>query len=123
MTMGASGVVVDTMPTGHPIRFLQVPELAQAWFNTAPRLVLKHRGAVKLGAVGWLVNLVTPPTDCPFCGAKRREEQRYTQQVMARHPDHRIAQAPMLPEEIKGIDELIEFGRALYRNEPMLCRA
>jgi len=66
-----------------------------------------------------LINLVTPPSDCPFCGAKRREEQRYIQQVMAEHADYRVAQAFMLPHEIKGFDDLFEFGEGVHREQPM----
>ena len=163
--------VIDTAATGHLIRFLQVPELAQEWFKTAARLLLKYRGVVRLGAVGRLVvkyargtrmvrqrlvdpaetefivvtipeamgvaesdrliegleelripcrqiliNLVTPPTDCPFCRAKRTEERRYIQQVAAEHPDHRVGQALMLPDEVKGIGDLVEFSEMLYRD-------
>lgn len=163
--------VLDTAATGHLIRFLEVPELAQEWFKTAARLLLKYRGAVKLGTVGQLVvkyirqtrkvreqlvdptetefivvtipeamgiaeserliqgleklsipchqiliNFVTPPTDCPFCAAKRREEQRYIGQVVDDYPEHRVAQAFMLPDEIRGLDDLVEFGKSLYRD-------
>ena len=163
--------VIDTAATGHLLRFLEVPELAQEWLKTAARLLLKYRGIVSLGAVGSLVvkyarqtrmvreqladaaetefivvtipeamgiaeserlieglerlkvpcrqvliNSVTPPTDCPFCAAKRREEQRYIQEVMAKHPDYRVAQAFMLPDEIRGLDDLTEFGETLYRD-------
>lgn len=170
--------VIDTAATGHLIRFLEVPELAQEWFRTAAKLLLKYRGVVRLGAVGRLVvkylrqtrtvreqlvdpdetefivvtipeamgiaeserlieglerlkipchqilvNFVTLPTDCPFCGAKRREEKRYIHQVAAEHPRHRVAQAFMLPHEIRGLDGLVEFGRELYRYQPVACSA
>ena len=170
--------VIDTAATGHLIRFLEVPELAQEWFRTAAKLLLKYRGVVKLGAVALLVvkyirqtrmvrerlvdpdetefivvtipeamgiaesdrlieglgklgipcrqilvNLVTPPTNCPFCRAKRREEKGYIQQVAAEHPHYRLAQAFMLPDEIRGLGDLVEFGRELYRYQPVASSA
>jgi len=62
-----------------------------------------------------LVNFVTPPSDCPFCGPKREEEQRYIQQVIAEHPNHRVAQSPRLDHDLRGIDDLVEFGKLLYQ--------
>ena len=61
-----------------------------------------------------LINFVTPPSDCPFCRPKREEEQRYIHQVIAEHPDHRVAQAPRLDHDLRGIEDLIEFGKILY---------
>jgi len=62
-----------------------------------------------------LINFVVPPSDCPFCRPKREEEQRYIQQVIAEHPDHRVAQAPQLDHDLRGIDDLVEFGKILYQ--------
>jgi arsenite-transporting ATPase len=41
-------VVLDTAPTGHLIRMLEMPGLAQQWFKTFFRLVLKYQGFVSL---------------------------------------------------------------------------
>ena len=162
--------ILDTAPTGHLIRLLEVPHLAREWFATSARLLLKYRGVVKLGATAELtikysrrtrrvlqqladsaetefivvtipeemgiaeserligalgrleipcrqilINFVIPPSDCPFCGPKREEERRYIQQVIAEHPDHRVAQAPRLEHELRGIEDLVEFGKILYQ--------
>jgi arsenite/tail-anchored protein-transporting ATPase len=40
--------VLDTAPTGHMLRFLELPALAMDWFKTMFRLLLKYRGLVKL---------------------------------------------------------------------------
>jgi len=63
-----------------------------------------------------LINMVTPPSDCPFCSAKSGEEEKYIQQFMAQYPEHRIAQTPRLPHPIRGIEELVQFGEVLYRD-------
>ncbi|MCG2770018.1 MAG: ArsA family ATPase [Anaerolineae bacterium] len=62
-----------------------------------------------------LINFVTLPSDCSFCAAKREEEQRYIQQVIAGHPDHRVAQAPRLDHDLRGMNDLVEFGKILYQ--------
>jgi len=40
--------VLDTAPTGHVLRLLEMPELAIDWFKTFLRLLLKYRGVVTL---------------------------------------------------------------------------
>ena len=41
-------VILDTAPTGHLIRMLEMPELAQQWFKTFFKLVLKYQGVLSL---------------------------------------------------------------------------
>jgi len=162
--------VLDTAPTGHLIRLLEMPHLAREWFVIMAKMLLKHRGVVKLGATAGLtikysrqtrkvlqhlgdsaetefivvtipeemavveserlirgldrleipcrqilINFVIPPGECLFCAAKREEEQRYVQQVIADHPDHRVAQVPRLDHDLRGSEALVEFGRILYQ--------
>ena len=40
--------VLDTSPTGHLLRFLEVPDLAREWLKAFFRLLLKYRGVVRL---------------------------------------------------------------------------
>lgn len=41
-------VILDTAPTGHLIRMLEMPELARQWFTTFFKLMLKYQGVVSL---------------------------------------------------------------------------
>ena len=45
-------LVVDTAPTGHLLRLLQLPELALEWTHSLIRLLLKYREVVQLGGTG-----------------------------------------------------------------------
>lgn len=47
--------VLDTAPTGHLIRFLEMPDIVRNWLTTATKMLLKYRGVVRLGAVADLV--------------------------------------------------------------------
>jgi len=40
--------ILDTAPTGHMLRFLELPQLAMDWFKTFFRMLLKYQGVVTL---------------------------------------------------------------------------
>jgi arsenite-transporting ATPase len=46
-----STIVLDTAPTGHLLRFLELPEVALAWVRTFIKLLLKYRNVVRWGGV------------------------------------------------------------------------
>jgi len=41
--------ILDTAPTGHLLRFLEIPDLIREWLNTFFRLLIKYKGVVHLG--------------------------------------------------------------------------
>ncbi len=41
-------LILDTSPTGHLLRFLELPSLIRDWLNSFFRLMLKYRGVVRL---------------------------------------------------------------------------
>jgi arsenite-transporting ATPase len=45
-------IVVDTAPTGHTLRLLEMPEVARNWVQTLLRLLLKYRQVVRPGQLG-----------------------------------------------------------------------
>jgi arsenite/tail-anchored protein-transporting ATPase len=47
--------VLDTAPTGHLLRFLEMPEIAGDWLDAAMQVILKYQGLVKLGSIAGLV--------------------------------------------------------------------
>ena len=46
-----TSIVLDTAPTGHLIRFLELPEVALSWVKTFIKLMLKYKGIVRYGVV------------------------------------------------------------------------
>lgn len=44
-------IILDTAPTGHFVRFLEMPQLVKTWLNAIFELLLKYRGVVHLGDV------------------------------------------------------------------------
>jgi arsenite-transporting ATPase len=44
-------LVLDTAPTGHLLRFLELPDVALAWVRTFLKLLLKYRNVIRWGGV------------------------------------------------------------------------
>lgn len=61
-----------------------------------------------------VINMVIPPTECSFCVPKSREQRRYVDEVTKKFPQHLVAQIPLFPREIAGIDALRELAQVMY---------
>ena len=74
-----SSIVLDTAPTGHLIRFLELPDVALSWVRTFIKLLLKYREVVRPGgvaeelvalskAIRRVIALLTDTKLCEFVG-------------------------------------------------------
>lgn len=72
-------IILDTAPTGHLIRFLELPQVALSWIRTFMKLLLKYQNVVKATQVAEelvalsksikrVVALLTDPERCEFVG-------------------------------------------------------
>lgn len=72
-------IVLDTAPTGHLIRFLELPEVALSWIRTFMKLLLKYQNVVRATEVAEelvalsksikrVLALLTEPETCEFVG-------------------------------------------------------
>jgi arsenite-transporting ATPase len=72
-------IVLDTAPTGHLLRFLELPEVALAWVRTFIKLLLKYKNVVRWGGVAEelvalsksikrVAALLTDADSCEFVG-------------------------------------------------------
>lgn len=61
-----------------------------------------------------IVNMVNPPTHCSFCSVKREEQLKAIQEVTERFPEYRVSQLPLLPHNIKGIDNFNSLSEIMY---------
>jgi len=62
-----------------------------------------------------IVNMVVPPTQCPFCSAKRSEQQSHLKEFGALGLG--VHQVPLFSHQIVGIDSLREVAEAICGNE------
>jgi arsenite-transporting ATPase len=51
-TAGGSSVVLDTAPTGHALRLLEMPALVHEWVKAVMRILLKYQPVIGVGDVG-----------------------------------------------------------------------
>jgi arsenite/tail-anchored protein-transporting ATPase len=72
-------IILDTAPTGHLIRFLELPQVALSWIRTFMKLLLKYQNVVKATQVAEelvalsksikrVVALLTDVEQCEFVG-------------------------------------------------------
>lgn len=71
-------------------------------------------GKLKIPCHHIVINMVIPPTECSFCVPKSREQRRYVDEVTKKFPQHLVAQIPLFPHEIAGIDALRELAQVMY---------
>ncbi|HXG63841.1 MAG TPA: ArsA family ATPase [Blastocatellia bacterium] len=72
-------IVLDTAPTGHLVRFLELPGVALSWVQTFMKLLLKYKGVANWGGIAEelialsksikrLSALLTDANECEFIG-------------------------------------------------------
>jgi arsenite-transporting ATPase len=72
-------LVLDTAPTGHLIRFLELPQVALSWIRTFIKLLLKYKDVMRANQVAEelvamsksikkVIALLTDPERCEFVG-------------------------------------------------------
>jgi len=72
-------IVLDTAPTGHLIRFLELPQVALSWIRTFIKLLLKYKDVMRANEVAEelvamsksikkVIALLTDPERCEFVG-------------------------------------------------------
>ncbi|MFQ6030095.1 MAG: ArsA family ATPase, partial [Dehalococcoidia bacterium] len=69
-----------------------------------------------------IVNMVVPPTDCGFCGARRYEQQQHLEALQAFGLG--CITVPLFPGEIVGQGSLLDVGSAILADghEPSRSR-
>ena len=111
------GKVIEMMrdPEQSTFAFVMYPEatpILEAW-----------RAARELGTVGIqpglvVANMVIPAeqANTPFTHARRAMQEKYLVEIAERFPLP-VAQIPLLPQEIKGLEMLAELGEQIYGTE------
>jgi len=109
-------IVLDTAPTGHLIRFLELPEVALAWVRSFIKLLLKYQNIVRATEVAEeliglsksikrVLALLTNPELCEFVGVAIPERMSleetldlFTSLKELKIPSHRLLINGVVPE-------------------------
>ena len=100
-------LILDTAPTGHLIRFLEMPDLARSWVKTILKLLLKYKGVMGLAETAQ--NLVTLSRDI------RRIKEVLTDQEQCEFVAVTVPEAMGLAETRRLLERLDELGTRCRR--------
>ncbi len=107
-----TSVILDTAPTGHLLRFLELPAIALEWVRTFLRLLLKYREFVTSSSVAEelialsknikrVIAILTNPEDCEFMAVAIPERMSLSETARL----------------IEGIEKLhVSFGQIVINN-------
>ena len=107
-----ASVVLDTAPTGHLLRFLELPNIALEWVRTFLRLLLKYRELVTSSEVAHelitlsrnikrVIAILTNPKDCEFLAVAIPERMSLLETARL----------------VEGIEKLhVDFGQVIINN-------
>ena len=85
-------LVLDTAPTGHLIRFLELPQVALSWIRTFMKLLLKYKDVMRADQVAEelvalsrsikkVIALLTDPERCEFVGVAIAERMSLAETI------------------------------------------
>lgn len=160
--------VLDTAPTGHLLRLLELPDIVMEWLDklvktlrkydmmriaetlkllletkkkirdtqrtltdpektefvtvTIPeamgifetKRLLEELRSLRIPSEYIIINKVIPLSACSFCSSKRKEQEKYIEEISGLFAGNALTEMPMLPGEIRGIDALSNFAEIMY---------
>ena len=62
-----------------------------------------------------VINNVLESTDCSFCRERKKEQEKYINQIGRKFSNLKITITPLQPKEVKGIDALENFKELLFQ--------
>ncbi len=107
----ARGALSDSTLTQFIV--VMIPE-AMALFETERLIASLNKWHIPVSNI--VVNQLLPPNNtCPLCARRYEMQQRNLADIRDIYRDLTITEVPLFDREIRGINELIEFGRVLVR--------
>ncbi len=77
--------------------------------------MIKSLNQYKIKVKQLIINNVVPETNsCPFCQARRREQDKYIRQALNKFSNIKITPIPLQPHEVKGLDTLKNIKEVLF---------
>jgi len=63
-----------------------------------------------------IINNIFPKNNCAFCQSRRRDQNKYINQIKEKFKDRIITEVGLQDREVKGINRLKELGKLLFKN-------
>ena len=60
-----------------------------------------------------IVNMVYQSEECAFCKERKRESDKYVQQIESLFHEYQITKVPFFPEGVRGMKDVVEFTKFL----------
>lgn len=95
-------VIVDTAPTGHLLRLLEMPELALEWTHALLRLLLKYREVLGLG--GLAERVLALSRSIKTFRARLGDERHTWMMIVALPESLSVPETKRLAERLRGLD-------------------
>ncbi len=77
--------------------------------------LLRSLNQYKMKVKQLIINNVIPEENrCPFCQARRKEQDKYIRKAINKFNNIKITPIPLQPHEVKGLDALKNFGSMLF---------
>ena len=71
-------------------------------------------GELNIPSSHTIINMIIPPTDCPFCSSKRGNQQRYIEKIVEKLPGQTIVPIPLFPHDIRGLEKLSKLAEVMH---------
>jgi len=79
---------------------------------------LQTLASYKMQARQIVCNGINPHNpDCPYCMSKREMQQKELQSVCEKFAPYKMVEMPLFPHEIRGIEDLSDFGKILFEGQ------
>jgi arsenite-transporting ATPase len=77
--------------------------------------MIKSLNQYKIKVKQLIINNVIPEENrCPFCQARRKEQDKYIRKAINKFSNIKITPIPLQPHEVKGLDALRDIGNMLF---------
>jgi len=74
---------------------------------------------LRITASHLIVNMISPSGKCRFCRQKRNEQQGFIRQIRQEFSSFALAELPLFPHEMTGVDNLRKISDLLYDGKAM----
>lgn len=80
------------------------------------RIFLESIKKYKINIKNIVLNMLYTHDGCDFCSSKKKDQEKYIEQIHTLFSDYKVIDIPLFPYEIKGIQSLQELGEVLAGN-------